>query len=353
MQSEVTELPESPRCPILKALYLHRNCKLRTIPISFFEYMPALQVLNFSRTRIKTLPDSLFRLCYLKRLFRNHCELLTFLSPKIGELKQLEVLDLHGTEILKLPNEVGQLTNLTCLELSFYSDSNSEGDKGKSNALIPEGTISALSQLEELSIDVDPENERWERAVGASVNDIRGLKMLNTAKLYFPYVEHLMNFNWYSTPIERFEFTVGRHAKRIMSRFPQDLQYELEQWDRCLKYMNGVGIPFDIKKVLQHSTAFFLDRHVTAPKLSEFGIGNMQQLKCCIIGECNEIDYVLDGCDFSEEESSSEILSEYSFDGHSLGSLEFFHIYYMKSLRGIFTGPYTKCTQNARVISNA
>ncbi|OWM84847.1 hypothetical protein CDL15_Pgr027634 [Punica granatum] len=180
MQSEVTELPESPRCPILKALYLHRNCKLRTIPISFFEYMPALQVLNFSRTRIKTLPDSLF------------------------------------------------------------SDSNSEGDKGKSNALIPEGTISALSQLEELSIDVDPENERWERAVGASVNDIRGLKMLNTAKLYFPYVEHLMNFNWYSTPIERFEFTVGRHAKRIMSRFPQDLQYELEQWDRCLKYMNDL-----------------------------------------------------------------------------------------------------------------
>ncbi|PKI74913.1 hypothetical protein CRG98_004685 [Punica granatum] len=351
MQSQVTELPEGPRCQTLKALYLHRNCKLRTIPTSFFEYMPALQVLNLSRTRIKTLPESFFQLFSLKKLFLNHCELLTVLPPKIGELKQLEVLDLHGTEIINLPEEVVKLTNLGCLELSFCGDIKSERNESESNVLFPEGTISALSKLEELSIDVDPEDERWERSIKAIFDEICGLRMLNTLKLYVPYVEHLMNFNLYSMPIDCFKFTVGHHANRIMSRFPQDLQYELEQWDRCLKYVNGVGAPTDIKKVLHHATAFFLDRHATATKLSEFGIENMQQLKCCIIGECNEVRYLLDGFDFSEEESNSEIVSEYTFAGHSLGSLEFLYVYYMKSLKKIFTGPYRKCFCNLKYLT--
>ncbi|OWM84845.1 hypothetical protein CDL15_Pgr027632 [Punica granatum] len=273
------------------------------------------------------------------------------LPPKIGELKQLEVLDLHGTEIFNLPEEVVKLTNLGCLELSFRGDINSERNESEPIVLIPEGTISALSKLEELSIDVDPEDKRWERCIKAIFDEICGLRMLNTLKLYVPYVEHLMNFNRYSMPIDCFRFTVGRHANRIMSRFPQDLQYELERWDRCLKYVNGAGAPTDIKKALHHSTAFFLDRHATVTKLSEFGIENMQQLKCCIIGECNEIRYLLDGFDFSEEESNSEIVSEYSFAGHILGSLEFLYIYYMKSLRGTFTGPYRKCFCNLKCLT--
>ncbi|PKI74914.1 hypothetical protein CRG98_004686 [Punica granatum] len=269
----------------------------------------------------------------------------------LRQLKKLEVLDLHGTEIFNLPEEVVKLTNLGCLELSFRGDINSERNESEPIVLIPEGTISALSKLEELSIDVDPEDKRWERCIKAIFDEICGLRMLNTLKLYVPYVEHLMNFNRYSMPIDCFRFTVGRHANRIMSRFPQDLQYELERWDRCLKYVNGVGAPTDIKKALHHSTAFFLDRHATVTKLSEFGIENMQQLKCCIIGECNEIRYLLDGFDFSEEESNSEIVSEYSFAGHILGSLEFLYIYYMKSLRGTFTGPYRKCFCNLKCLT--
>ena len=41
------------------------------------------------------------------------------LSPKIGELKQLEVLSLEGTEIMDLLPDIKKLTNLTCLEVSF------------------------------------------------------------------------------------------------------------------------------------------------------------------------------------------------------------------------------------------
>ena len=62
MDNELSFLPENPMCPNLSALFLLRNYKLRMIPPSFFEYMPALQILNLSRTGIKSLPNSLIRL---------------------------------------------------------------------------------------------------------------------------------------------------------------------------------------------------------------------------------------------------------------------------------------------------
>ena len=55
--------------------------------------------------------------------------------------------------------------------------------------------------------------------------------------------------------------------------------------------MNGVGIPAEIKEVLHHAAVFFLDRHLTATSLSEFGFKNMKNLKFCVLQECNDIDY--------------------------------------------------------------
>lgn len=48
MENQLTELPENPRCPDLLVLFLNRNYKLRTISPSFFDYMPALEILNLS-----------------------------------------------------------------------------------------------------------------------------------------------------------------------------------------------------------------------------------------------------------------------------------------------------------------
>jgi Leucine-rich repeat (LRR) protein len=158
MDNELTVLPENPRCPKLSALFLQRNYKLRTIPTSFFDQMRALQTLNFSRTGIKFLPDSIVRLVGLKRLFLNDCHRFMRLSPKVGELEQLEVLDLEGTEIMDLPQEIEKLTNLTCLEVSFYGYTSDGRRAMGSNAVVPCGVVSALSRLEELHIDVNPDD---------------------------------------------------------------------------------------------------------------------------------------------------------------------------------------------------
>ena len=85
------------------------------------------------------------RLVSLKRLFLNHCHRFLRLSPKVGELKQLEILDLEGTEIMDLPHEIKELTDLTCFLVSFFGHT-SYGKRGmQSNAMAPCGVIFALS----------------------------------------------------------------------------------------------------------------------------------------------------------------------------------------------------------------
>ena len=339
MDSELSVLPENPRCPNLSALFLPRNYKLRMIPPAFFDYMPALQILNLSRTGIKSLPDSLTRLVSLKRLFLSNCHRLMRLLPKVGDLKQLEVLDLEGAKIMDLPKEIKKLTNLTCLEVSFYGYVSNDRRAMQSNAAVPCGVISALSQLEELNIDVNPDDERWDACVEDIVNEVCTLKRLETLKFYFPRVELLTHFQWNSILLSHFRFIVGRHVKRIMSRVPRDVEFELERWERYLKYINGVGVPEDIKKLLQHTMAFFLDRHETVKKLSDFGIRNMKQLKCCVVGECNEVQVIIDDIDVDEEDDISNIVSgSCGTEKIVLGSLEYLYIYYMKSLRSIWEG---------------
>jgi disease resistance protein RPS2 len=363
MDNELSVLPKNPRCPVLLTLFLQRNYKLRTIPPSFFDYMPALQILNLSRTVIKSLPESILRLVSLKRLYLNDCHRFMILSPKVGELKQLEVLDLEGTDIMDLPREVKKLTNLTCLEVSLYAFLSNGRRAMQSDVVIPCSIISALSHLEELNISVNPDDKRWNECVEAIVTEVCTLVSLNTLKFYFPRVELLRHFllnspMWVHPLLSHFRFTVGHHVKRGMTRLPCDVEFELERWERCLKYINGVTVPREIKKVLQYSTSFFLERHATVKKLSDFGIGNMKQLKCCVVGECNEVEVIMEaavaheedsGADAHEEDDevvaceeddSNEIVSTTSGAKKIvLGALEYLCIYYMKNLRRIWEGP--------------
>ena len=212
-----------------------------------------------------------------------------------------------------------------------------------SNAVIPCGVICSLSQLEELNIDVNLDDEQWDARVEDIVNEVCTLKRLETLKFYFPRVELLKHFKWNSLKLSHFRFTVGHHVKRIMSRVPCDAEFELEQWEKCLKYINGMGVPEDIKKVLQHAVAFFLDRHANVKKLSKFGLRNMKQLKCCVMGECNEVQVIVDEADADEEDDTCKIVSDsYGTERIVLGSLEYLYIYYMKNLRSIWKGSVQK-----------
>ena len=311
MNNKISKLPDNPNCPTLKVLLLQVNHHLRAIPPYFFECMSILQLLDLSQTRIKG------------------CELFMELPPEIGELSHLEVLDLEGTEIIDLPATIGKLTNMRCLKVSFYGYNNSSRKNHHSDRVIPQNVISSLLQLEELSIDVNPNDERWDVTVKDIIEEVCSLNRLDSVKLYMPEIVLLNDLRNESSQINlscmQFRFTVGSHMKRIISRVPPEPAAKFEEQESCLKYVNGKGVPNEIKEILQHATAFFLDRHLTVTSLSEFGIENMKNLKFCILGECNEIQTIGDVDD-------DKVVV--------LGSLEYLNLYYMKNLRSIWTGPY-------------
>ncbi|RVW64237.1 Disease resistance protein RPS2 [Vitis vinifera] len=292
MNNELFELPDSPNCPQLRVLLLQANPFL-TVP------------------------------------------------PEVGELSNLEVLDFEGTEIISLPMDVGKLSKLTCLKLSFYGEDRDERKNNRSTSIIPHNVIGKLLQLEELSIDVNPDDERWNGIVKNIIKEVCSLKELKVLKLYLPEIVLLNDFMWNEIPflsLSRFSFIVGGHLKCIISRLPRETTFEFKKQKRCLKYVNGEDIPVEIKEVLQHATALFLDRHLTLTKLSEFGIENMKKLEVCVLGECKEIQTLVDGAEINKQEDNARDVNEDTV----LGSLQYLSIHYMKNLRSFWKGPVQK-----------
>ncbi|KAF7851178.1 hypothetical protein BT93_L4363 [Corymbia citriodora subsp. variegata] len=349
MHTRICELPKEPRCPSLSSLYLQRNYKLRKLSSSFFNQMPALEVLNLSRTCIRCLPESISQLVSLKRLFLNDCVLLRSISPTIGKLNQLEVFDLEGTKIKNLPKEIECLINLTCLGISISVPEPSNDSK----TVIPHGVISSLLHLEELNLDVEANAEWWDTCAEGVVSEVCNLKRLSAFKFSFPTMELLRQFNQLRKSMEhpslaQFSLCVGNHASRIMNRLPSDIEFELERYNRFLRYTNGDGVFMDIKDILQQSDAFFLERHANLKKLSELGIDSMGQLRCCVLGECNELEVLVDASDTLHQEA----LSEFHCKSIYLESLEFLYVYYMRNLRSIWKGSVQKgCLSSLKLLT--
>ncbi|KAK9034493.1 hypothetical protein V6N11_050655 [Hibiscus sabdariffa] len=336
-KNNVSELPKCPNCSSLIVLYLQGNYELTAIPPLFFQRMALLQVLDLSRTSIKSLPKSLPKLVALKKLLLQSCDLFMELSPQVEKLKNLEELDLDETQIINLPRETGKLLKLRQLKVSFYHLSGKK--KLMSNILIHPETISNLSQLAELSIDVNPADNRWDDSVEAVVKEVCNSKTLTALTLYLPEFQLLDSTSLIYPSLSRFRFTVGRHKRRIISRVPNEVEAEFRNWDKCLKFVNGENIPIEIKGVLKYSTSFFLDHHATAVTLSEFGIENMNGLKFLLLAECNEMETLTDGDMHYERNGDVQSEPDPGSVEPVLESLEYLSIYYMESLHSIWRGP--------------
>ncbi|GKV32113.1 hypothetical protein SLEP1_g40742 [Rubroshorea leprosula] len=326
---------------------------LPTLPSKLYHVDPSLlQELDLSNTNIKTLPESLPNLVALQKLILKCCDLFMELSPQVGELPNLEELDLNDTEILGLPQEIRKLSKLKYLRVAFYGYMNC-GKRLRQNALIQPGTISALSRLTELSIDVNSDDERWNAVVEAVIEEACSLETLKCLILYLPNIESLGKHRMGSTslgyyPLQEFRFTIGQHKQRTISRVPKQVETHFQKWKRCLKFVKGKEIPSEMKKVLKCTKAFYLDRHDTATSLCDFGTENMQELEFCLLVECNEIQTIISGVEPLEEqadvlvkdpnnsESGGGLLSAQE---PALVNLQYLHIFYLKNLVSIWRTP--------------
>ncbi|KAK7318905.1 hypothetical protein RJT34_03612 [Clitoria ternatea] len=326
MDNKICELPQLPDCPNLKVLLLQGNVDLMDIPDSFFDLMLMLQCLDLSYTSIRDLPSSISKLIKLKRFYLRGCDLFMELPPQIGQLKNLEELDLDGTLITHLPEETRELINLQSLTVCFdYEPEYGKNDKQNFNStIIPQGVISRLTQLNYLSVNVDPEDERWKENVSSILMEIFGLERLETLSIYVPKVELLELIP--PRKSLNFRLVAGHHMQRFISRVTPDVEKKFKRCDRSIKFVNGVNVPIGMKINLGHFRAFYLDRHMTIKSLSDFELKNFHWLQSCILAECNEMETIV--------KSSS------SRDKYALVHLESLIVFYMKNLRSIWEGPY-------------
>lgn len=111
-------IPDNISFPDLEELFLGSTID-SDILSSFFKGMPALKILDMSKTYLTTLPPSIFRLIKLEQLVLQYCVCLRKLPRVIGALWNLKVLDLSGcTNLFELPESIDFPQSLSTLDLT-------------------------------------------------------------------------------------------------------------------------------------------------------------------------------------------------------------------------------------------
>ncbi|KAL7235686.1 hypothetical protein ACSBR1_019056 [Camellia fascicularis] len=240
------------------------------------------------------------------------------LPPEIGELTNLEVIDLEGTQIIYLPKEIVKLIKLSCLKVSFYRYANNYPESKHIDTIIPSASLSNLSRLNELRIYVNPDGDWWDVEVKTIIHDLCSLQELRTLKLYLPTIELLEelirdSLSLICPALTHFRFIVGRQVECFLSHLPREVEEEfnnLEKSEKGLKYVNGEGVPIEIIEFYQE-------------------------------GDCE-----------GDDNNESEQYSYFNEEKMVLGSLQYLSIRYMKNMESICQGSVGKgCLSNLKFLA--
>ncbi|KAH8950326.1 hypothetical protein BDL97_10G079400 [Sphagnum fallax] len=157
--NKLRRLPESFYAPKLLSLLLGRN-PVEFVPASFLSNFPKLRVLDLSYGQFYSLPEELGDLKDLVCLDLSHCDNLEILPDAVGKLHVLKFLILCACGMLKyLPSGVVGLTSLQVLHVN-----------GCDNLTWAEQTPSGMASAESLG--------HLYPTVRASLEDICGLVVL-------------------------------------------------------------------------------------------------------------------------------------------------------------------------------
>ncbi|XP_039685413.1 uncharacterized protein [Medicago truncatula] len=144
------------------------------IPDDYFEGMRSLRVLDLTCLNLSSLPTSFQFLTDLQTLCLNFCVLENM--DAIEALQNLKILCLWNSSMIKLPRQIGQLTQLRMLDL-----------RSSGIEVIPHNIISSLTKLEELymgntSINWEDVNSTVQNE-HASIAELRKLPNLKALEL--------------------------------------------------------------------------------------------------------------------------------------------------------------------------
>ncbi|RWR88341.1 disease resistance-like protein isoform X1 [Cinnamomum micranthum f. kanehirae] len=283
MMNDITELPVKPECPNLISLILTEN-PITAVAHSFFELMPALQVLDLSCTSIMSLSVSSSSLSNLRALILTGCRTLTEV-PFLGQLKELQFLDIKSSGIRSLPEEMQNLVKLKKLNMSGLFNLRT----------IPSNVMSGLSSLEDLRLQKKKVN--WvkgsELAVenGATLGEVAKLKRLTILKItiqdYDCMEEDVFLQQW--SKLKKFRVFIG--PSQVMGRNKMDCMKQVHI-HRGNNYPRGVMVMVTLTEGLKLTRAGVKD-------VSQL-VGDANGLRMLDIGGCEEMKCILDWSDVGE-----------------------------------------------------
>ncbi|KAH9688609.1 putative disease resistance protein [Citrus sinensis] len=199
--TDISELPQGFECPQLKYFRIRNDPSLR-IPDNIFTEMTELRVLDFTEMHLLALPSSLGLLQNLQALSLDYCKLRDMAI--IGDLKKLDILTLRGSNMQKLVEEIGRLTQLRLLDLSNCFNL----------IVIPPNAISSLSRLEELYIGESP--IMWGKVGGvdgerrnASLDELNNLSKLTSLEILIQDEKALPRDLSFFKMLQRYRILIG------------------------------------------------------------------------------------------------------------------------------------------------
>ncbi|TYH00683.1 hypothetical protein ES288_A10G298700v1 [Gossypium darwinii] len=258
----IAELPKELECSSLSFFHMTHYGSVE-IPPDFFRQIESLKVLDlphgpsfsYLQESIIHLTESINHLIDLHMLCLRGCPVEDVTI--IGELKNLEILDLAKSSIKELPKEIAQLTQLRLLDLSWCTELK----------IIVPNVLSSLSKLEELFMEGSFAEWENEGVVdndrrNASLDELNSLPRLTTLYAHIPDAQMIPKHRFIET-LERYMIFVGDYNV-----------YEWCQKHDCLrtlklKLYTNIDLDNGVKMLLKKTQDLYLDLE------GNQGIGNV------------------------------------------------------------------------------
>ncbi|KAB2603763.1 disease resistance protein RPS2-like [Pyrus ussuriensis x Pyrus communis] len=168
------------------------------------DMMGKLKVMDFTNVHIWSIPPSLLLLENLHTLCLDQCVLGDI--TLVGQLSQLEILSFIYSNLKELPKEIGKLTRLRLLDLSWCSELK----------VISPNVISSLKSLEDLRMKNSfngwvPEGVIGERS-NASLLELKDLPRLAALSIHVPDASSIPT-DLFTDKLKRYEILIGTAPK--------------------------------------------------------------------------------------------------------------------------------------------